>query len=466
MDALHALSPLDGRYASRLDALRPLLSEAGFMHERVRVEVAWLIGLSDLGMAELPPFSAKARATLQGWFEGFSLEDAARIKAIEAVTNHDMKAVEYFLKEKAAASGAAELVKAAEFIHFCCTSEDINNTSHALMLKKAREQVLRPAIQALIDKLAQMIEATADQPMLSRTHGQTASPTTLGKELANVRARLRGARDKFLAVTPLAKMNGAVGNYNAHMAAAPEVDWPAFSKHVVEGLGLTFNPMTIQIEPHDWIAEYCDALARINTILIDYCRDTWGYVSLGYFKQKLKAGEVGSSTMPHKVNPIDFENAEGNLGLANALLRHLSEKLPISRWQRDLTDSTVLRNLGVALGHSLLAHDACLKGMNKLEVNAARLNEDLENAWEVLAEPIQSVMRRYGLPEPYEQLKELTRGQGMTQERIQGFIRGLTLPVEVKAGLLSESANSYIGLAALLAKDEAAIEPSAVSKAD
>ena len=466
MDALHALSPLDGRYASRLDALRPLLSEAGFMHERVRVEVAWLIGLSDLGMAELPPFSAKARAILQEWVEGFSVENAARIKAIEAVTNHDMKAVEYFLKEKAAASGSDELVKSTEFIHFCCTSEDINNTSHALMLNKAREQVLRPAIQALIDKLAQMIEATANQPMLSRTHGQTASPTTLGKELANVRARLRGARDKFLAVTPLAKMNGAVGNYNAHMAAAPEVDWPAFSKHVVEGLGLTFNPMTIQIEPHDWIAEYCDALARINTILIDYCRDTWGYVSLGYFKQKLKAGEVGSSTMPHKVNPIDFENAEGNLGLANALLRHLSEKLPISRWQRDLTDSTVLRNLGVALGHSLLAFDACLKGMNKLEVNAARLNEDLENAWEVLAEPIQSVMRRYGLPEPYEQLKELTRGQGMTQERIQGFIRGLTVPVGVKAELLSESANSYIGLAELLAKDEAAIEPSAVSKAD
>lgn len=456
MDALHALSPLDGRYASRLDALRPLLSEAGFMHERVRVEVAWLIGLSDLGMAELPPFSAKARAILQGWVDVFFVEDAARIKAIEAVTNHDMKAVEYFLKEKAAASGSDELVKSSEFIHFCCTSEDINNTSHALMLNKAREQVLRPAIQALIDKLAQMIEATANQPMLSRTHGQTASPTTLGKELANVRARLRGARDKFLAVTPLAKMNGAVGNYNAHMAAAPEVDWPAFSKHVVEGLGLTFNPMTIQIEPHDWIAEYCDALARINTILIDYCRDTWGYVSLGYFKQKLKAGEVGSSTMPHKVNPIDFENAEGNLGLANALLRHLSEKLPISRWQRDLTDSTVLRNLGVALGHSLLAFDACLKGMSKLEVNAARLNEDLENAWEVLAEPIQSVMRRYGLPEPYEQLKELTRGQGMTQERIKQFVSDLQLPGRALEALGATSPPTYIGLAGQLAKRELA----------
>jgi adenylosuccinate lyase len=454
MDSLHALSPLDGRYASRLNPLRPLLSEAGFMHRRVQVEVAWLIGLSDLGMAELPPFSQAARMTLQGWVDGFSLDDAARIKAIEAVTNHDVKAVEYFLKEKAAGSGSEELLKATEFIHFCCTSEDINNTSHALMLREAREQVLRPAIQALIDKLAQMIEATADQPMLSRTHGQTASPTTLGKELANVRARLRGARDKFLAVTPLAKMNGAVGNYNAHMAAAPEVDWPAFSKQVVEGLGLTFNPMTIQIEPHDWIAEYCDALARINTILIDYCRDTWGYVSLGYFNQKLKAGEVGSSTMPHKVNPIDFENAEGNLGLANALLRHLSEKLPISRWQRDLTDSTVLRNLGVALGHSLLAFDSCLKGMNKLEVNAARVSEDLENAWEVLAEPIQSVMRRYGLPEPYETLKELTRGRGMNESRISSFVQAVGLPPGPRDEVLKLAPKIYIGKAYQLALSE------------
>jgi adenylosuccinate lyase len=416
--------------------------------------VAWLIGLSDLGMAELPPFSQPARKTLQGWVDAFSLEDADRIKAIEAVTNHDVKAVEYFLKEKAAASGSEELVKATEFIHFCCTSEDINNTSHALMLREAREQVLRPAIQALIDKLAQLIEATADQPMLSRTHGQTASPTTLGKELANVRARLRGARDKFLAVTPLAKMNGAVGNYNAHIVAAPEVNWPAFSRQVVEGLGLSFNPMTIQIEPHDWIAEYCDALARINTVLIDYCRDTWGYVSLGYFKQKLKAGEVGSSTMPHKVNPIDFENAEGNLGLANALLKHLSEKLPISRWQRDLTDSTVLRNLGVALGHSLLAFDACLKGVNKLEVNEAQLAEDLEGAWEVLAEPIQSVMRRYGLPEPYEQLKALTRGQGMTQERIHAFIRKLGLSPDAEEALLSLQPLNYVGEASSLARWE------------
>ena len=424
------------------------------MHRRVQVEVAWLVGLSDLGLPELQPFSAATRATLQGWVTSFSLEDAARIKAIEAVTNHDVKAVEYFLKEKATASGSEELVKATEFIHFCCTSEDINNASHALMLREAREQVLRPAIEALIDKLAQMIESTAAQPMLSRTHGQTASPTTLGKELANVRARLRGARDSFLAVSPRAKMNGAVGNYNAHMAAADQVDWPAFSEKVVEGLGLTFNPMTIQIEPHDWIAEYCDALARINTILIDHCRDTWGYVSLGYFKQKLKAGEVGSSTMPHKVNPIDFENAEGNLGLANAILRHLSEKLPISRWQRDLTDSTVLRNLGVALGHSLLAFDACLKGMSKLEVNPIRLDEDLASAWEVLAEPIQSVMRRYGLPEPYEQLKELTRGQGMTQERIQSFVQGLGLPSQAAKALLALTPATYIGDATGLARHE------------
>ena len=424
------------------------------MHRRVQVEVAWLVGLSDLGMAELPPFSRSARQALQGWVDAFSLEDAARIKAIEAVTNHDVKAVEYFLKEKATASGSEELVKATEFIHFCCTSEDINNTSHALMLREAREQVLRPAIQALIDKLAQMIEATADQPMLSRTHGQTASPTTLGKELANVRARLRGARDKFLAVEPLAKMNGAVGNYNAHMAAAPEVDWPAFSRRVVEGLGLNFNPMTIQIEPHDWIAEYCDALARLNTISIDFCRDTWGYVSLGYFKQKLKAGEVGSSTMPHKVNPIDFENSEGNLGLANALLRHLSDKLPISRWQRDLTDSTVLRNLGVALGHSLLAFDSCLKGMNKLEVNAACLNDDLEDAWEVLAEPIQSVMRRYGLPEPYEQLKELTRGQGITKQTLTSFLGDKPLNALTLQSLESLRPNNYVGLARELALKE------------
>ncbi|MEY2777499.1 MAG: hypothetical protein RLY30_1597 [Pseudomonadota bacterium] len=454
MTSLHALSPLDGRYAKRLDPLRPLLSEAGFIKHRVEVEVAWLLALSDLGLKELPPFSPAARATATGWVQSFSEADAERIKAIEAVTNHDVKAVEYFLKEKAQASGDTALIAAAEFIHFACTSEDINNTSHGLMLSRARSQVMLPAMQALVNTLAALIERTADQPMLSRTHGQTASPTTLGKELANVRARLRGARDSFEAVRPLAKMNGAVGNYNAHLSAAPQVDWPAFSRSVVEGLGLQFNPMTIQIEPHDWMAAYFDALARFNTILLDFCRDVWGYVSLGYFKQKLKEGEVGSSTMPHKVNPIDFENAEGNLGVANALLRHLADKLPVSRWQRDLTDSTVLRTLGVALGHSLLAYDSCLKGLGKLELNPARLDEDLNAAWEVLAEPIQTVMRLRGLPQPYEQLKALTRGQGMTESTMRGFIQGLALEPQEKARLMEMTPQSYVGHAAQLARAE------------
>jgi adenylosuccinate lyase len=370
------------------------------------------------------------------------------------VTNHDVKAVEYFLKEKAQQTGQEELVAACEFIHFACTSEDINNTSHALMLRTARSAVLLPVMQLLIDRLAELIRATAEQPMLSRTHGQSASPTTLGKEYANFRARLRAARDALLAIEPMAKMNGAVGNYNAHLAAAPEVDWPAFSRGVVEGLGLKFNPMTIQIEPHDWIAHYCDALARFNTVLMDLCRDTWGYVSLGYFKQRLKEGEVGSSTMPHKVNPIDFENAEGNLGLANAVLRHFSEKLPISRWQRDLTDSTVLRNLGVGVGHSLLAFDSCLLGMSKLQINVERINEDLDASWEVLAEPIQTVMRRYGLPEPYEQLKALTRGRGMTQQTIADFVNGLELPQDAKAFLLGLTPANYVGEASRLARQE------------
>lgn len=451
------LSPLDGRYASKLDSLRPLLSEAGFMKHRVEVEVAWLIGLSDLGLAELPAFSPAARTALKSWVDNFSTEDAARIKAIEATTNHDVKAVEYWMKEKAAAeTGLPELAKAAEFIHFACTSEDINNTSHALMLREARKQSILPAMQMMIDRLHSLIELTAELPMLSRTHGQTASPTTLGKELANVRQRLRIARDAFIAVAPRAKMNGAVGNYNAHTSAAPDIDWPAFSKRVIEGLGLEFNSHTIQIEPHDWMAQYFDAVARFNTIVLDLSRDIWGYISLGYFKQKLKAGEVGSSTMPHKVNPIDFENAEGNLGIANALLRHLSDKLPVSRWQRDLTDSTVLRNLGVALGHSLLAYDSCLKGLGKLEINEARLAEDLNQAWEVLAEPIQTVMRRYGLPQPYEQLKALTRGQGMTETTMRNFINGLDLPAADKARLMAMTPASYTGLAAKLAKDELA----------
>ena len=456
MTHLQALSPLDGRYAPRLDPLRPLLSEAGFMRHRVEVEVAWLLALSDLGLKELAPFTTASRTTAQGWVSDFTDKDAERIKAIEAVTNHDVKAVEYFLKEKAQASGDAALVAASEFIHFACTSEDINNTAHGLMLSRARGQVMLPAMQSLVSALGALIERTADQPMLSRTHGQTASPTTLGKEVANVRARLRGARDAFSQIEPLAKMNGAVGNYNAHLAAAPQVDWPAFSRSVVEGLGLEFNPMTIQIEPHDWMAAYFDALARFNTILLDFCRDVWGYVSLGYFKQKLKEGEVGSSTMPHKVNPIDFENAEGNLGVANALLRHLADKLPVSRWQRDLTDSTVLRTLGVALGHSLLAYDACLKGLGKLEVNPTRLNEDLDHAWEVLAEPIQTVMRLRGLPQPYEQLKALTRGQGMTESTMRGFIQGLALEPEEKARLLEMTPQRYVGHAARLARDELA----------
>ena len=456
MISLHALSPLDGRYAKRLDPLRPFLSEAGFMRHRVEVEVAWLLALSDLGLKELPAFSTESRATARGWVDAFGESDAERIKAIEAVTNHDVKAVEYFLKEKAQASGDQALIAASEFIHFACTSEDINNTSHGLMLSRARSQVMLPAMQALVDAMALLIERTADQPMLSRTHGQTASPTTLGKEVANVRARLRAARDALALVQPLAKMNGAVGNYNAHLSAAPQVDWPAFSKSVVEGLGLQFNPMTIQIEPHDWMAAYFDALARFNTILLDFCRDVWGYVSQGYFKQKLKEGEVGSSTMPHKVNPIDFENAEGNLGVANALLRHLADKLPVSRWQRDLTDSTVLRTLGVALGHSLLAFDSCLKGMGKLEVNPARLHEDLDHAWEVLAEPIQTVMRLRGLPQPYEQLKALTRGQGMTEASMRGFINGLALEPEEKARLMTMTPQSYVGHAARLAREELA----------
>ncbi len=453
--ALFALSPLDGRYAPKLNVLRGLLSEAGFMAHRVQVEVSWWTGLSDLGLPELPAFSTDARQTAQAWCDNFSAEDAARIKAIEATTNHDVKAVEYFLKEKAQASGSQELIQAAELIHFACTSEDINNTSHGLMLKAARSEVLVPTMQALVDALAKLVEKTADLPMLSRTHGQTASPTTLGKEMANVRARLRGARDQLKEVKILAKMNGAVGNYNAHLSAAPDLDWPAFSKQVIEkSLGLTFNPMTTQIEPHDYMAQYFDAVARFNTIVLDLCRDLWGYISLGYFKQRLKEGEVGSSTMPHKVNPIDFENAEGNLGLANALLRHLSDKLPVSRWQRDLTDSTVLRNLGVALGHSLLAYDSCLKGLGKLEINQERLAKDLDAAWEVLAEPIQTVMRRYGLPQPYEQLKALTRGKGMTEQTMREFIANLDLPAEDKQRLLEMSPGSYVGLAANLARAE------------
>lgn len=447
---LNALSPLDGRYASRGDALRGLLSEAGFMAHRVEVEVAWLIALSDAGLPELPSFTPAARERLAQLVRDFSESDAERIKDIERVTNHDVKAVEYWLKERVADD--AELARAAEFIHFACTSEDINNTSHALMLTRARDQVVVPRLRDMVAKLNEIATAQADQPMLSRTHGQPASPTTLGKEFANVAARLARAVSAIEAVEPLAKLNGATGNYNAHLSAYPEIDWPEFSRKVLAGLGLTQNRHTIQIEPHDWMAALFDAIARANVIVLDLDRDIWGYIALGYFKQRLKEGEVGSSTMPHKVNPIDFENSEGNLGLANAVLRHLSEKLPVSRWQRDLTDSTVLRNLGVGLGYCLVAWDSCMRGLGKLEVNAAAIDADIDACWEVLAEPVQTVMRRYGLPQPYEQLKALTRGKGINEEGLREFITGLELPEEPKARLLAMTPRSYIGLAAKLAR--------------
>lgn len=452
LSALTALSPLDGRYAGRLAALRPLLSEFGLMHRRVQVEVEWFIALSDAGFAEFPPLSEASRGLLRGLVVRFSEADAQAIKDIEKTTNHDVKAVEYWLKSRCA--GHAELERTAEFLHFACTSEDINNTSHALMLQRARDQVLLPALDKVIAQLRALAHAHAAQPMLSRTHGQTASPTTVGKEFANVVARLVAARDRIAAVKPLAKMNGAVGNYNAHLAAWPDFDWEAFSRRVVEQqLGLVFNAHTIQIEPHDWMAELFDAVTRSNTILIDLARDVWGYISLGYFKQKLKAGEIGSSTMPHKVNPIDFENAEGNYGLANALLTHLSQKLPVSRWQRDLTDSTVLRNMGVALGYALVGHDSLSRGLDKLELNAPALEADLDGAWEVLAEAIQTVMRRHGLPEPYERLKALTRGQAVTRETMAAFIDGLTdLPEGERERLKAMSPAGYTGLAATLAK--------------
>jgi adenylosuccinate lyase len=447
---LSALSPLDGRYAAKTDKLRPILSEAGFMHHRVKVEIAWLQALSQAGFAELKPFSPAAAALLDKLAAEFSEADAARIKEIEAVTNHDVKAVEYWLKEKV--KDVPELVAASEFIHFACTSEDINNTSHGMMLKAARDGVLLPSLSAIIAKLTEIAHTNANLPMLSRTHGQTASPTTLGKEFANVVARLQRAAKRIAQVEILGKMNGAVGNYNAHLSAYPEFDWPAFSRKVIEErLGLVFNPYTIQIEPHDYMAELFDAIARANTILLDLNRDIWTYVSLGYFKQKLKAGEIGSSTMPHKVNPIDFENSEGNLGLANATLRHMADKLPVSRMQRDLTDSTVLRNIGVGFGYALLAYDSCLRGLNKLEVNPQRLEQDLDANWEVLAEPVQTVMRRYGIANPYEQLKELTRGKGITKAALREFIGTLAIPQQAKDLLLQMTPANYTGLAAKLA---------------
>jgi len=450
-----ALSPLDGRYAAKLAALRPLMSEQGYMHRRVQVEVAWFIALSDCGFAEFKPLTGGARKYLLGLVSHFSEADALAIKEIEKTTNHDVKAVEYWIKSKFEAR--PELLAAAEFVHFACTSEDINNTSHALQIQAARDKVVLPAIDGLIAKLREMAHQFAGVSMLSRTHGQTASPTTVGKEIANVTVRLSKAREQIAAVKLLGKMNGAVGNYNAHLAAWPDFDWEAFSRKVIEtpaplGLGLSFQPYSIQIEPHDYMAELFDAVARANTILIDFSRDIWGYVSLGYFKQRLKKGEIGSSTMPHKVNPIDFENAEGNLGLANAVLRHLSEKLPISRWQRDLTDSTVLRNIGVAFGYATLAYASLATGLGKLELNDEALAADLDASWEVLAEPIQTVMRRFGVQGAYEQLKEVTRGKTVTAEALHGLIRSLEIPEEEKARLLAMTPASYVGKAAELAK--------------
>jgi adenylosuccinate lyase len=451
LSPLTALSPLDGRYAAKVSGLRATLSEYGLLRARVQVEVAWLIALSDAGMPECKPLLPASRATLRALVAQFSPADAQKIKDIERTTNHDVKAVEYWIKQRMQAT--PDLQRASEFVHFACTSEDINNVSHALMLHGARDGVLLPAMDQVIHQLRAMAHANAARPMLSRTHGQTASPTTLGKEIANVVARLELARERIAAVAPRAKMNGAVGNYNAHIAAWPSFDWAAFAERVVtQELGLAFNAYTIQIEPHDWMAELFDAIARANTILVDWSRDVWGYISLGYFSQRTREGEIGSSTMPHKINPIDFENAEGNLGLSNALLGHMAHKLPISRWQRDLSDSTVLRNMGVAFGHALLAYGNVSQGLGKLVVNDAALDADLNNAWEVLAEPVQTVMRRHGLPNPYEQLKAMTRGKAITQEAMQAFIRSLAIPAEDKARLLAMTPANYVGLAAMLAK--------------
>jgi len=449
---LTAISPLDGRYAGKVESLRPIFSEFGLMHRRVRVEIAWLLALgAEPGIAELPPFTAKASQRLEAIAGDFALADGQRIKAIEATTNHDVKAVEYFIKERIGED--ADLARAREFVHFACTSEDINNLSYALMLRDAREQVLLPQLEAVIAALRDMAHHHAELPMLSRTHGQTASPTTLGKELANVAARLERQHKLLARVEIPAKINGAVGNFNAHVVSYPDVDWRAFSQRFVESLGLDWNPYTTQIEPHDGVAEYCDAVRRSNVILIDLARDIWGYISQGYFRQALKEGEVGSSTMPHKVNPIDFENAEGNFGVADALLGHFAEKLPISRWQRDLTDSTVLRGLGTAFGHTLVGLASLRKGLGKLQVNPDRMAADLDGAWEVLAEAVQTVMRRHGLPNPYEQLKALTRGQGITRESMREFIARLDLPEDDRQRLMELTPSRYTGLAAELARD-------------
>ena len=449
---LNALSPLDGRYQSKVDPLRAHFSEFALIKHRALVEVEWLKALAALTeIEEVKPFSKETIKELDDAIANFDEINASQVKAIEARTNHDVKALEYWLKEKF--DGNPEIKKASEFIHFACTSEDINNLSHALMLKGARNEVMLPFLNNLIARMTELSQQLAAQPMLSRTHGQTASPTTMGKEFANVVYRLQRQQKQLVANEILGKINGAVGNFNAHLSAYPNVDWEKFAKQFVENLGLTYNPMTIQIEPHDYMAELYDNLSRINTILIDINRDIWGYVSVGYFKQKLKPGEVGSSTMPHKVNPIDFENSEGNLGLANAILRHLAEKLPISRWQRDLTDSTVLRNMGVAFGYTLLGYDSCLRGLNKLEINPVKLADDLDNSWEVLAEPIQTVMRRYGYENPYDTLKEYTRGKAISKESLQSLIAELKIPAEAKQYLMDLTPATYIGKATALVKN-------------
>jgi adenylosuccinate lyase len=451
LSALTAVSPIDGRYGSKTSVLRGIFSEYGLIARRVLVEVRWLQCLAaHPGIVEVPALSATANSQLEAIIDNFAESDAARIKEIERTTNHDVKAVEYFIKERFA--GNSELEAVAEFVHFACTSEDINNLSHALMLRDGVQSALLPDMAQIVTALTSLAQATANTPMLSRTHGQTASPTTMGKELANVVARLQRQLTQLESVPFLGKINGAVGNYNAHLSAYPDVDWQANAAQFVESLGLAWNAYTTQIEPHDYMAELFDCIARFNTVLIDFDRDIWGYISLGYFKQQTVAGEVGSSTMPHKVNPIDFENSEGNLGLANAVFGHLAAKLPISRWQRDLTDSTVLRNMGVGFGYSLIAYQSSLKGIGKLQINEARLAQDLDNSWEVLAEPIQTVMRRYGIEKPYEKLKELTRGQDMSREVIQAFVATLDLPEEAREQLLALTPANYIGNAVDQAK--------------
>ena len=452
LSSLTALSPLDGRYSSKVESLRQYFSELALIRYRMLIEIEWLQALAaEPVLAEVPEFSAATVKELDAIVTGFSEPDGAAVKTIEARTNHDVKAIEYFLKERLA--GNAEIAKVAEFIHFACTSEDVNNLCHALMLKAARDDVMLPALDRIIWRLTAMAHELADAAMLAHTHGQPASPTTLGKEMANVVARLKRARQRIAGIKLLGKINGAVGNYNAHMVAYPEIDWEKFARSFVENLGLEFNPYTIQIEPHDAIAELFDAYARANTIMLDLDRDIWGYISLGYFTQKTKAGEVGSSTMPHKVNPIDFENSEGNFGIANALLRHMSEKLPVSRWQRDLTDSTVLRNMGTALGYTLLAYDSLLKGLGKLEANYTMLSSDLDANWDVLAEPVQTVLRRYGVSGAYELLKDLTRGKGgITHESLHEFIKTLEIPESAKNSLLELRPATYVGKAIELAK--------------